>query len=97
MKIAVSPENGTNAAGLVGGAFENARRGRADRNDPPAGGARAVQRLGRRSVERAPLAVHDMVFGVLRLHRQEGPRPDVQGDAMQGHAARRDPLDQPRR
>ena len=73
------------------------RRGGADRNDPPAVRSRAVQRLGRRGVERAPFAVHDVGLGVLRFHGQEGPRPDVQRDPMQRHAARAHAVDQPGR
>ena len=46
MKIAVSPSNGW-IAPVVGRAFEQAQRGRADGDQPPAGSARGVEAVGR--------------------------------------------------
>ena len=66
MKIAVSPSNGRMIAVLVGGAFEQAQAGRADRDQPPAGCAHRIQPLGRRRVDAAPFGVHLMLFDVAR-------------------------------
>ena len=77
--MAVSPSNGSHPARFVGGAFEQAQRGRADRDDPAAGGAGGVEPLGRLGRDPAPFGVHDMVVGVVGLDRQEGAGADMEG------------------
>ena len=58
MKIAVSPSNGWIVPVLAGRAFEQAQRGRADRDQPPARRPRCVEPLGGRGVDPAPFGVH---------------------------------------
>ena len=68
--------------GLVGGAFQQAQRGRADRDDPAARGPRRVEPGGRRGRDPAPFGVHDMVVGVVGLDRQEGAGADMEGQRL---------------
>ena len=82
MKIAVSPSNGAHLPVLVGGAFEQAQRGGADRDDPAAGGARGVEPGRGRGVDPAPFGVHDVVVGVVGLDRQEGAGADMEGQRL---------------
>ena len=87
MKIAVSPENGETRPLASAALSSDARRGRADGDDPPAARARRVERGGGRGVDRAPFGVHLVVAGVFDLDRQEGAGADMQGDAVQRDAA----------
>ena len=84
-------------AGFVRRAFDQARRGGADRDDPPAARARRVERRCGRRVDASPFGVHSMIARVVRLDRQESPRADVQGHAMEGRPGRFDALEQRRR
>ena len=75
MKIAVSPSKGAIRPVLVGGAFEQPQRGRADRDDAAAGGAGRVEAGGRFRRDPAPFGVHDMVFVSSALTGRKVPAP----------------------
>jgi hypothetical protein len=96
MKIAVSPSNGRSAV-LVGGAFEQAERGGADRDDAAARGARGVEPVGDGGVDPAPFGVHDVVGRVVGLDRQEGAGADVEGQRLVADPRRGERVHQPRR
>ncbi|GJE06875.1 hypothetical protein AOPFMNJM_2198 [Methylobacterium jeotgali] len=72
----------------VGGALEEPQRRGAHRHDPPAPRAGLVEGLGGLLREDAVLGVHPVGVGVLGLHRQEGARPDMQGEAVARDARR---------
>ena len=82
MKIAVSPSKGRTVPVLARGAFEQAQRGGADRDQPPARRARGVEPIRGRGVDPAPFGVHDVVGGVVRLDRQEGAGADMEGQRL---------------
>ena len=88
---------GPDGAALVGRAFDQARRSRADRDDPPAARARGVERRRGRGVDASPFGVHLVIARVVRLDRQEGAGADVQGHAMEARPRRLDALEQRRR
>ena len=94
MKIAVSPANARELAVLAGGTFQQPQRGRADRDDPPALGARGIERRGGLSGNRAEFGVHLVAFGVVGLHRQERAGADMQRHFVQADPARREPRQQ---
>ena len=79
---------------LAGGAFQQPQRGRADRDDPPAFGARRIERIGHLGRHRAEFGMHLVAFGVVRLDRQERAGADVQRHLVQGDAARLQPRQQ---
>src|SRR3546814_10495088 len=54
------------------GAFEQAQAGRPDRDQPAALRAHRIEPRGRLGLDPSPFGVHDMVVGVVGLHRQEG-------------------------
>ena len=74
---------------LVSGALEDARRGRAHADDPASPLPHGVERFGSRSIDRAPLGLHLVVARVLDFDGRESPGADMQRDAMQRDAARR--------
>ena len=82
MKIAVSPSNGLHQTGLVGGAFEQAERGGADRDDAAARRPRGVEAVGGGGVDPAPFGVHHVVGRVVGLDREEGAGADVEGEGL---------------
>ena len=94
MKIAVSPANGRIVPSVTGGAFEQAQRGRADRDDASARAARRIERIGGLFGHDAVFGVHPVACGIVRLHRQKRPGADMQRDGMQADAARREPRHQ---
>ena len=62
-----------NLAGVVGSPLEGAGRGGAHADDPPALGARAIDRLGRRRRNLSALGLEPMLFDRGRTDRPEGP------------------------
>ncbi len=75
------------AAGLVGGAFEQAQAGRADGDQAATGGADLVEPLGRVGVDAAPFGVHLVVARVVGLDRKKGSGADVEGQRFALHAS----------
>src|SRR5690625_453409 len=58
-------------------AFENARNGRTDGNDPSAGSPNVVHRLHRLRGYVVKFFVHDVIFDRFRLNGSERPKTDV--------------------
>ena len=88
MKIAVSPVNGW----IVPSSVVALSKSRSEvvptaTMRPPAARA-AFSALRGRGVEAAPFGVHAVPVGVVRLDRQEGPCPDVQGQPVDSDPAR---------
>ena len=77
------------------GALDQAERGGADRNQPPAGRPRRIQPIGRGLVGPSPLAVHPVIAGVIRLDRKEGSGTDVQSQRLAPDSAPIERCDQP--
>ena len=69
---------GRELAVVVGRAFEQPQRGRADRDDAAAARRAALSRSAVAADDRAALGMHLVVGGVVGLDRQERPCPDMQ-------------------
>jgi len=76
------------ASGRRSRGFQAPDHRRADGDHPPAGGARGIDRRGGAVRHLHPLLVHHMVFEIVRPHRLEGARADVQRDERPRDAAR---------
>ena len=68
---------------LARGAFQEPQRGRSHSDDPPAICARRVESGSRLGANFTPLGMHPVVGRIVRLHRQECARTDMQRDLVQ--------------
>src|SRR3546814_6915035 len=75
-----------NLSRFVGRAFEEAERRRTHGDDAAALRPRGVQPVGRGGVDAAPFAVHDVAFGVLRLHGKKRAGADMKGEGFVSNA-----------
>ena len=87
MKMSVSPRPRLDRAVMIARhRFEQAQRGRADRDDPAARRARRLDGARRLLRHLAPFGMHGVGVGVVDAHRLEGPGADMQRDARRGDA-----------
>ena len=91
MKMSVAPSKGRIAPVLVRRRFEQPQRCRADRDDAPAGRSRRVEPLCDFAHQCAALGMHLVARRILRLHRQECARPDMQREELARDAGRVEP------
>ena len=70
------------------GAFDQAKRGRSDRDQAATRGAHFIQSLGGGEVDSSPLGVHAVVGGVIDLDRQKGACADMERERFALHSAR---------
>ncbi len=78
MKMSVAPDHAQHPSVRAGGAFQQPQRGRADGDDTPALRACVIEKCGRLFADMADFLMHAVLGRILRLDRQECPRPDMQ-------------------
>ena len=81
---------GMHPSRLVGGAFQQAERGRADSDEPPARGPYPIQTVSSGGIDPPPLAVHDMVLRVFGFDWKKGSSADVKRERFVRNTRRLD-------
>ena len=79
---------------LAGGALQEPQGRRANRDDPPAPRPCLVERLRGLRADGAPFRMHPVIGRIVRLHRQEGPRPHMQRHEVAVDAAFVEPAEE---